>query len=111
MKIVSGFSATAIRALSRHLAERLDDADRNVLRRQPGRLFFPKRTHELSRVEGDAPDGLSADYLALATYLNRRTTVTGTPDLLEVLLRTVGAEITRARITEACLVEAMEHDL
>ena len=111
MKIAHGLSATAIRALSRHLAERAGDADGSVLQRQPGRLFFPKRTHELSRVEGDAPDGLSTDYLALAARLNRRTTVTGTADLLAVLLHTVEAEITRARLTEAYLIEAMERDL
>jgi hypothetical protein len=111
MKIAPGLSATAIRALSRHLAERLDDADDGVRQTQPGRLFFPKRTHELTPVEGDAPDGLSADYIALAARLNGRTTTQRDPDLLAVLLRTVEAEITRARVTEARLIEAMERDL
>jgi hypothetical protein len=107
MKTAPGLSVAAIRALSRHLAEQLDDADGSVRRAQSRRLFFPKRTHELSPVEGDAPDGLSADYVALAGRLNNRTTPAGTPDLLAVLLLTVEAEITRARIIEARLIEAM----
>ena len=111
MKIAPGLSAAAIRALSRHLAERLDDAGGSVRATQPGRLFFPKRIHELSPVDGDAPDGLSAGYLALAARLNGAATPAGTQDLLAVLLRTVEAQITRARITEGCLIEAMERDL
>lgn len=111
MKIAPGLSATAIRALSRHLAERLNDVDGSVRQAQPGRLFFPKRIHELRPAEGDAPDGLSTDYMELAGRLNSGMTVAGNPDLLAVLLQTVEAEITRARITEARLIEAMERDL
>jgi hypothetical protein len=107
MKIAPGLSVAAIRALARHLAERLDDAEGSAHRARSGRLFFPKRTHELSPVEGEAPDGLSADYMALAGRLNSRTMPSGTPDLLAVLLRTVEAEITLARIIEARLIEAM----
>jgi hypothetical protein len=108
MKITPGLSPAAIRALSRILAERLNDADRNVLRSQPGRLFFPKHLHELSHLEGNAPDGFSADYVALAARCNSRASPGGTPDLLAVLLRTVEAAITRARIVEARLIEAMD---
>jgi len=109
MKTTPGLSVAAIRALSRVLADQLNDADASVLRSQPGRLFFPKHIHELSQLEGNAPDGLGADYLALAARLNRRASPGGTPDLLAVLLHTVEAEITRARIVEAHLIEAMDH--
>lgn len=107
MKTAPGLSVAAIRALARELAERLSDAGGSVLQTQPGRLFFPKRTHELTPADGDTPDGLGADYVALAARLNSRTTPLGTPDLLAVLLCTVETEITRARITEAYLIEAM----
>ena len=108
MKITPGLSVAAIRALSRVLAEQLNDADGNVLRLQPGRLFFPKHLHELSHLEGNAPDGISADYVALAARCNSRASPGGMPDLLAVLLHTVQAEITRARIVEARLIEAMD---
>jgi hypothetical protein len=84
MKTAPGLSVAAIRALARHLAERLDDTGGGVGRAQPGRRFFPKRTHELSPVDGDAPDGLSANYVALAARLNGRSALPGTPDLLAV---------------------------
>ena len=107
MKTAPGLSVAAIRALAQHVAERLNDTGGSILQTQPGRLFFPKRIHELAAGEGDVPDGLSADYVALAARLNSRTPPLGAPDLLAVLLRTVEAEITRARITEACLIGAM----
>jgi hypothetical protein len=108
MKIAAALSASGIRALSRELVGRLNDAGGSILQAQPGRLFFPKHTHELSAVEGDAPGGLSADYMVLAARLNSRTTRVDVPDLLAVLLRAVEAEITRARIVEARLIEALE---
>lgn len=46
--------------------------------------------------------------MELAARLNRCEKLDGTPDLLAVLLRTVEAEITRARLVEARLIEAME---
>jgi hypothetical protein len=110
MKTAPGLSVAAIRALARHLAERLDDTGEGVGRAQPGRRFFPKRTHELSPVDGDAPDGLGASYMALAARLNSHMAPGGTQDLLAVLLHTVEAEITRARILEARLIDAMERE-
>ena len=111
MKIAPTLSAAAIRALSRELASRLNNAEAGVLQAHPGRLFFPKRTHELSLVDGDAPDGLSADYLALAARLNNSSGRVDIPDVLAVFRRTVEAEITRARIVEARLIEAMDRSV
>lgn len=108
MKVAPGLSAAAIRALARDLADRLNVAHPDILNTQPGRLFFPKRTHELSPVDGEAPDGLSPAYVELAARLNRPDVSDGTPDLLGVLLRAVEAEITRARIVEGRLIEAMD---
>jgi hypothetical protein len=108
MKVNPNLSAMAIRALAWELADRLNGAPADILRTQPGRLLFPKRTHELGPTDGDAPDGLGANYMELAARLNRCEKLSGTPDLLAVLLRTVEAEITRARLVEARLIEAME---
>ena len=78
-----------------------------MLQTQPGRLFFPKRTHELSAGESDAPDGRGAEYVAPVARLNSRAMPIGAPDLLAMLLRTMEAEITRARVTEARLIKAL----
>jgi len=108
VRTAPALSAAAIRALSRDLAERLQASGGRTLRAQPGRLFFPKRTHALTPIEGEAPDGLSADYVALIARLNARSAPSGRADLLAVLLRTVEAEIARARVLETRLIEAMD---
>jgi hypothetical protein len=110
MKTAPGLSATAIRALAHELATRLSEAHERTLRSQPGRIFFPKRIHELNLVDGEAPDGLSPDYLALAARLNGAMVPTGRQDLVDVFLHTVEVEITRARLLEARLIEALERE-
>jgi hypothetical protein len=104
MKTALALSAVAIRAFSRDLAERIGAVS---VQAQPGRMFFPKRIHEVGPAEGDVPDGLAADYITLAGRLNGRKSQVGAPDLLAVFLHAVEGEITRARATEARLLEAM----
>jgi hypothetical protein len=74
-------------------------------------VFFPKRIHELSSVDNEAPDGLSIDYLVLALHLNNAAKPGGTPDLLDVLLSTVQVQIGHARLLEARLIEAMDREV
>jgi hypothetical protein len=111
MKTAPGLSAAAIRAVARELSHRLNDRYEGALRAQPGRVLFPKRMHQLSSVDGEAPDGLSIDYVALALQLNNAAKPAGTQDLLDVLLRAVQAKIGCARLLEARLIEAMDREV
>ena len=110
MKTAPGLSVAAIRALAGDLADRLDSTDGGVLPTQPGRLFFPKQTHELSSVNAEAPDGLSG-LCGARPPLQQPDDARLGAGLLSLLLRTVETEITRARTLEARLIEAMGADL
>jgi hypothetical protein len=63
MKIGPTHSLTAIRVLCRDLAARLNDHPGRAIELRPVQQFFPKRLHELTPVEGDAPGGLSTAIL------------------------------------------------
>jgi hypothetical protein len=109
MRTIPALSGAAIRAFSRHLAEQLANTDLAALQAQPGRVFFPKRIHELGIGEGETPDGLSMNYLTLAAQLNRQAQSRKSgSDLLALLLRAVEMEITRARLAEGRLLQALD---
>ena len=76
---------------------------------QPGRLFFPKRVHELDEREGEAPDGLSLAYIRLAAAKNGARAATAEIDgAVNMLAFHISRQICRAAVLERRLLEKLK---
>ena len=62
LRVLRQFAAIVCRELASDHAEEVGT--------QPGRLFFPKRVHDLGDRGIEAPDGLSIEYVRLAVVRN-----------------------------------------
>src|SRR5437764_9748701 len=104
LPLLRQFAAIVARELAEHHAE---DAAA-----QPGRLFFPKRVHQLAGREPDAPDGLSLEYLRLAVTRNTASGGNAAADTaVAALAARVSHEIGRAAVLERQLLDRLaEHE-
>jgi hypothetical protein len=76
---------------------------------QPGRIFFPKHVHELGPLEGEAPNGLSIEYVRLALAKNRRLSNSLSVDApVTTLAVHVSEQIGQAVLLERRLLERLQ---
>lgn len=98
-----------LRQFAAVLCKELDSQYFEEVASQPGRLFFPKRVHELESPELEAPDGLSVEYIRLAVAKNeamwRGTTV---DSAVTTLAAHISQQIGRAMLLERHLVERLK---
>jgi hypothetical protein len=98
-----------LRQFAAVICKELDGQYFDEVRLQPGRLFFPKRVHELASLEGEAPNGLTLEYIRLAVAKNEAVWK-GTPvdTAVTTLAAQVSQQICRAALIERQLIERLK---
>jgi len=98
-----------LRQFSAVIAREIGEKYSREVEAQPGRLFFPKRVHELRDLEPDSPDGLSLEFIRLAVAKNEAASREATVDTaVATLAVNIVRQIGRAALLERQILAKLE---
>lgn len=98
-----------LRQVAAVLAKELAGPQAAEVAEQPGRALFPKRVHDLSVLDPDAPDSLDIAFVRMAAARNKAAWQEADVDTAVATLAThVTDEVGRAVLLERTIIERLK---